>query len=396
MKEHGEMEMISTSEAYCVAVVGPANAGKTTLLHQLDEKLQCQLDSFLVIKGNPDGTGRYLYHAPELRSQPEFKKSVKGQWGDATIDRICEWITHGRGNLSLALADFGGRHDQQTAEGNARMLRACSHYVVVSRDNDPSGAALWDQVCRSHGLIRVGWMRSLPSDGPEPAVVDTGQDVQATFRVDVRPGDPINDGVLTPLINALLGLSRPADRTPYINLHQTQDWRTEQMVDVAGQAPKIAELASRTGVVVLGGRAPIWAYLAGLGCALNARRDVRMFFYDPKQPERLVEIPAAPRSSGAPGAFPLEALRLAWRDDGDWSVLQLEVCTPDKFLPPTAAQNLAGAPPPPPMPSTQVALSGGYATWLLGTYARWLIAAGAQKLASWDARTRSFVRVWES
>src|SRR5438552_15594055 len=112
--------MNSAAEAPCIAIVGPANAGKTTLLHQLDAKLKPRLDSFLVLKGNPDGTGRYLFHAPDLRNEPAFKKGVKGRWGDATIDRICEWIMHGRRNLSLALLDFGGRHDDQTAEGNAR------------------------------------------------------------------------------------------------------------------------------------------------------------------------------------------------------------------------------------------------------------------------------------
>lgn len=56
--------------APCVAVVGPANSGKTTLLHFLDEALQRHAAQPLtyVVKGSPDGTGRYLFHAPELRA----------------------------------------------------------------------------------------------------------------------------------------------------------------------------------------------------------------------------------------------------------------------------------------------------------------------------------------
>ena len=40
----------------------------------------------------------------------------------------------------------------------------------------------------------------------------------------------------------------------------------------------------------------------------------RVFFFDPKQPECLVEIPAAPQGPGAPSAFPREALRISWRE----------------------------------------------------------------------------------
>jgi hypothetical protein len=382
--------------APCIAVVGPANAGKTTLLHQLDEKLKPRLDSFLVLKGNPDGSGRYLYHSPELRNEPEFKKSAKGQWGDATVDRVCEWVIHGRSNLSLALLDFGGRHDDQTAAGNARMLRVCSHYLVVSRDQDPDGAAFWDVVCRGCGLIRLGWMRSLPLGGATPTVLDSGPAIHATFQVNVLPGNRVNDVVLAPLLDLLAGMAVPPDHTPYVNLHLPTDWRTEQIDGVAGQASKIAELASRTGVVVLGGAAPVWAYLAGLRCALEARGDARVFFFDPRQPERLVEIPASLGvSSGAAGAFPLEALSVTWAQDGALSFLQLKIITPDKFLPPVAAQNLAGAPAPLSAPTTAVALSGpGCPLWLFGAYARHLRTAGAGSLASWDGRMQSCVRIW--
>lgn len=125
------------SLAPCIAVVGPANAGKTTILNQIDQRLKPLLDSFLVLKGQPDGNGLYMYYAPELRKQADFKASVKGEWIGATVERICEWVTHGRQNLSLALLDFGGRNDAITAKGNERMLDVCSHYLVVSRANDP-------------------------------------------------------------------------------------------------------------------------------------------------------------------------------------------------------------------------------------------------------------------
>ena len=53
--------------APCVAVVGPAGSGKTTLLHHLDHALarHPSRPRTHVVKGNPDGTGRYLFHAPQ-------------------------------------------------------------------------------------------------------------------------------------------------------------------------------------------------------------------------------------------------------------------------------------------------------------------------------------------
>jgi hypothetical protein len=270
------------------------------------------------------------------------------------------------------------------------MLKGCSHYIVVSRHSDPEGAKLWDDVCRSRDLTRVAWMQSQPRDSADS---EAGE---CTFQVNIEPGDSRNDASLAPLVKMLLDLSYTPDQTPYVNLRQAGDWLVSQIPDVAGQAAKIEELASRTGVVVLGGTAPIWAYLAGLRCALNAREDVRVFFFDPRQPERLVEIPRQlGRGSTSPGLFPENALQLRWRGEEARSILQLEICTRDKFLPPSAAQNLAGAPVPPPLPSSDVGLLGAGPTWLFGTYARWLREAGASRIASWDGRSKGFVQIWQ-
>jgi hypothetical protein len=142
----------------------------------------------------------------------------------------------------------------------------------------------------------------------------------------------------------------------------------------------------------LGGKpAPVWAYLAALRCALDANATVRVFFFDPKQPQSLVEIPSAHINNGL---FPPDILRLWWRRDGDRQVLEIEIAASDKLIPAIAAQNLAGAPIPLPLPSGNVALSGALPMWVFGTYARWVIAAGAQRLASWDANSKQFVQIW--
>lgn len=145
---------MSTKLAPCVVVAGPANAGKTTLLHQLDRALQRRLESVLVIKGSPDGTGRYLFHQPELREA--LKPEVKGRWAPPTMERIGDWVEQGRRNLELALLDFGGKHNPE----NEKVLRRCSHYILVSREGDDEGAASWDRVCVDLGLSPVARMRS--------------------------------------------------------------------------------------------------------------------------------------------------------------------------------------------------------------------------------------------
>jgi len=375
--------------APCIAVVGPANSGKTSLLHQLDERLSRAVDSFYVIKGNPDGTGRYLYRAPDLREQ--LKERVKGKWGSTTVEQICEWIYQGRKNLALALLDFGGLHDERTAAGNVRMLSACSHYLLVTRD-DLTGASLWDQVCRAQGLIRVGHLRSLPFEGPAALLIADNEDTfEAAFQVGVPPGHTRNDTVMNSLVQRLAQLARPVAQLPYINLRRAW-WTRDMLATVDGEAEKIAQLARRTGVVVIGGKpAPVWAYLAALKFALAANPAARVFFFDPKQPQSLVEIPDAPADNAL---FPREALRLGWRGDGGRSVLEIEIATGDKFLPATAAQNLNGAPAPGPMPSRNVGVSGALPLWVYGTYARWLVAAGAERLSSWDANTKEFVEIW--
>jgi len=61
-----------------------------------------------VVKRNPDGTGRYLFHAPELREP--LKERVKGVWCETTVETVCGWIESCRRHFDLVLVDLGGRH----------------------------------------------------------------------------------------------------------------------------------------------------------------------------------------------------------------------------------------------------------------------------------------------
>src|SRR5437867_357448 len=154
--------MHDTALAPCVAVIGPANSGKTTLLHLLDIALQDHQAGALVyiIKGQPDGSGRYLYLAASEREK--FKPRTKGQWIPLTVDTIVDWIRNARRTLELTLLDFGGKHDAV----NGRMLRECSHYIVMAGSHLPEGEVhLWVDEAERNGLIPVAHVVSLWEQG---------------------------------------------------------------------------------------------------------------------------------------------------------------------------------------------------------------------------------------
>jgi hypothetical protein len=369
--------------APCIAVVGPANAGKTTLLHLLDEKLQRRLKAALVIKGSPDHTGRYLFHAPNLREA--LKEDVKGQWGATTIEHICESITCGRAHLEIALLDFGGRHNPE----NDRMLQRCSHYIVVSRRDDTAAGASWDEVAARNGLQRVAWMRSMGArDAGAPEIARSSHGWEGVFRWDVQAGDDVNDAVIAPLVEEIIALRRDLAAAPYIDLHFLERWKESDIEELRGRSAEIRAAVGRSGKVALGGAAPKWAYLGGLRCALETRRDARIFCFDPTLPLPLVELPAA-RSAGS---FPEGVLEVRW--SRDHSRLKLHMTAADKFLPPEAALNLAHAPDFGDIPVGEVCLWGKGPIWLYGAYARWLIAAGVARLRTFDLNLQKAVRVW--
>jgi hypothetical protein len=108
-----------------VAVIGPANSGKTTVLHLLDEALQLHPETPLVyvVMGNPDGTGRYLFRAPQLREP--LKPRVKGSWTSVTVETIAEWIEHCRERAELVLPGRRGSMPGQEGQFRSSGRRPC-------------------------------------------------------------------------------------------------------------------------------------------------------------------------------------------------------------------------------------------------------------------------------
>jgi hypothetical protein len=135
--------------APCIFVIGPANSGKSSLLHLLDEALQRHEDAPLayVVKGNPDGSAHYEWHTPDKRG------SQKGQWARLTLDQVIGWIENARRHLELVLVDVGGSRNAHALPGNRRLFEVCKreggYYLAVARRfDDPTeeaekGMAAW-------------------------------------------------------------------------------------------------------------------------------------------------------------------------------------------------------------------------------------------------------------
>jgi hypothetical protein len=384
--------------APAIAVVGPANSGKTTLLHLLDRALQENPDRPLVyvVKGNPDGTGRYLYEAPALRER--MKPRVKGRWGPGTVENICRWIDHCRASLELVVVDFGGRHSPE----NDRMLSRCSHFLVLAPEGGGTSAEAgdmdsWVEVCRRNGLQAVARICSLWQRGDPRVEQDAGGVLDAAFRSDASaPGDDTNAAVVAALAEELLKLRCRRPTPAYVDLRMRERWRVEDLADLGGLAPVLEERVRSGGPLLLGGRAPVWAYAAALHRALDLEPDGLVLLFDPKLAWNLVAIPIGLASEEESELGRCLAVRWNRRPGRPGATLDIRITTEDRFLPLPSALDLARAPlPEGPPPAGPLVVYGALPIWLHLAYSRWLRAEYPDRpLGHWDASTGRAVFVY--
>ncbi len=383
--------------APCIAVVGPANSGKSTLLNRLDAALQHHPSRLLtyVVKGSPDGTALYLDRSPDLRQA--LKPQVKGRWTAQTPAHIQRWVRNARRHLDLALLDFGGRHDP----ANDSMLEECSHYIVLARGfEDPKeerlqGMDSWAAVCERCGLIPVARIRSL-RDAGNPRVTGQSSVLEAVYRRAMGPrggdgslDDTIasgNDAVVCSLVERITALAAPPRSVPYLDLRLARDWTPSDLSDVGGLAVGVRERSRQAGGLFLGGRAPIWAYGVAMHHALDQRPDALILVFDPKVDGARIEVPP---EIGSGAAAPSRDLDVRWHEGHGFTFLRLEPTRDDKFVDVEAlAAECSFALPagPPPGGITPLVVSGAAPIWVHLAYSRWLRQNWPRRqVGHWDA-----------
>lgn len=387
--------------APCVVVVGPPDSGKTTFLHQIDEYLQRHPSRPLahVVKGSPDATGRYLYYAPELREKVETE--LKGRWDPPrTVETICFWTLNARRNLELVLLDFGGRHSPV----NPAILSCCTHYVVVARSFDDQaqeeaqGMNSWIRACEAQGLQPVGHVRSLWMCG-EAAVSENVvfRPLQLTYRSDAaRPGDETNRCVVAAVGDRLLELRLERGAPPYLDLRLDRGWTLEDLPGLAGRIESLESSVHQTRRIRLGGRAPIWAYLAAMHRALDVDPSATIEVFEPKWPGGFIRIPD--QFAGSGNDYWARCLRAVWSRSPEFGrTLKLETITPDRILPEILCLLLHDIPlPEAPTPGEPVMVDGPGPIWLHLSYSRWLRTVGVKQTSVYDARQQTAVQVYSA
>jgi energy-coupling factor transporter ATP-binding protein EcfA2 len=373
--------------APCVAVIGPPNSGKTTLLHLLDRALQRHPEGPLayVVKGNPDGSGRYLFEAPGLRE--DLKKATKGAWCDMTVPTVAGWIGAARERLELVLLDLGGLRTKT----NDVLFARCTHVIAIAREDASDELAAWLGDAARHGLPVVARVWSFAGHGAASAWRAADGVLECELLGESRPpDDTTNEDVIAAIVAELLALRVRRELPPYVDLHlRGRRWTVGDIADVAGRRERIEAEATSGGPVLLGGVAPVWAYAAALHAADDAHAHVRIEAFDPKQAAGWVAVPSVPAGAS------IDSLSARWVRRPDGASLLLTLTRADRFLPSGVAMHPERLPwPESPVPSGLLVTDGAVPTWVHLAYSRWLrnLAPGAD-LACWDGSLRGAVVV---
>jgi len=387
---------MSTELAPCIAVIGPANSGKTSLLDLLDEALQ-QDDAaplVYVVKANPDGSARYAHNTPDMRNRE------KGQWTPETIGTSIGWIRSARKHLEIVLVDVGGNRKGAALEGNLRLFRECTHYLVLARHfTDPAeerekGMEAWAADAEQAGLKPFARIVSTIKVG-DPSFDPASR--TGLFRGDAgHPRDTLNIPLVDALTASLMSdLRLQRDSPQYFDLRRRHFWRETDLPALGGKLGALQDALGVADDILLGGSAPIFAYAAAFHAALDQKPGATIRIFDPKVPSGQVVIPLA-GYSGTAQPIPQDVLKLDWITE-PILILKFTAATQDRFFGSDVIENLASLTVPDPPQSLQgaaVEVNGSGPIWLHLTLSNWLRSRDTGRIGHWDAGLKRVVWVW--
>jgi CRISPR-associated protein Csx3 len=130
-----------------IVIGGPPHAGKSVLFYSLTRTLHERGVRHHAIRACPDGEGNWYQEVQRVLDPESIRLlRVKKAWTGDFVQGICRDLE--RRHLPL-LVDVGG----QPEEWQQRILHACTHALLVLRDDQPESADFWRALVKRAGLL---------------------------------------------------------------------------------------------------------------------------------------------------------------------------------------------------------------------------------------------------
>ncbi len=262
---------------------GPPHAGKSVLFYNLTKTLHEQGVRHHAIRACPDGEGNW-YQEIHRALDPEMIRllRLKKAWTESFVQGICRDLE--RRHLPL-LVDMGG-HPKQW---QFRILQACTHSLLLLRQDQPESANFWRTLVRHASLLPLAEILSA-CDGA--SMITSKTPVLQGTLVGLQRGMPVQGALFDALVECIAALFTsysleeleraklalaPAELT--VNLDpllrkfnpRAKAWKPEMLSRLAGELPAHTSLA-------VYGQGPGWLY-----GALAARAGRQVFYqFDPR------------------------------------------------------------------------------------------------------------------
>ena len=126
-----------------ILIGGPPHTGKSVLVYKLAAALRRRGIQHHAIRATPDGEGNWVQ---ESDAETVSRIRIRGAWSDEFVERVC--LDLKRRYLPL-LVDIGG----YPTESQARILRQCTHAILLLRADREDGNQRWLRLIQENGLL---------------------------------------------------------------------------------------------------------------------------------------------------------------------------------------------------------------------------------------------------